>query len=159
MKKKNSIFFVFFVFFAGFWPATAQNQEGSAAIAESIRADGEGPLLRDGPDCVLRLTKEGGMEKKAAAKLCKSFAEIQAKTSRRVANEAADATKASRPLLVYGRYGYGGGYYGGYYGRSYGYSRPVVVRSAPVRRPAPERRAAPPREPAPPRPASSNRGR
>lgn len=65
---------------------------------------------------------------KDTRKFCLNLVKIEAERGKKVANEAADAAKAARPVVVnpYG-YGYGYGYgsgYGGYYGGYYGSYRP-----------------------------------
>lgn len=130
-------------------PAVAQ-QEGSVAIAKAIRP-AEEKTFSDFATCVANLKKEG-MEVGAAAKACNKIASIVAKTTTRLANEAADATKASRPMVV-SPYGYES-YYGrsGWYGGSYGYGgRRIIMRRQQL---PPSRRPLPPRQPPPPHPAT-----
>lgn len=136
--------FVFLALFAGLLSALAQEQSGSVAIAEHIRPAVD-TTLTDFTACVEKL-KNVGVETKEAVASCKDVTKIASKTTTRIANEAADATKASRPIMLYNRYGYGG--YGSYGYGSYGYQRPVAVRQPP-----PVREPAPPRQPPPVRPA------
>jgi hypothetical protein len=122
---KKAMFLALFVILALVAPLGAQ-QEGSVAIAGEITPSAEN-IVPDGVTCLADAAKVLAPEK--AAKYCENLAKLTAKTSTRVANEAADATKASRPLVITSGYGYGGGY-----SRSYSYRRPVVVYSAPQRR-------------------------
>ncbi|MEK7200834.1 MAG: hypothetical protein AAB672_01750 [Patescibacteria group bacterium] len=131
-------------------PAVAQ-QEGSVAIASAIRP-AEEKTFSDFATCVANLKKEG-MKVEAAAKACDKIASTVAKTTTRIANEAADATKASRPVVV-SPYGYGyDSYYRSGYG-SYGYNsgrRAIMHRqqTPPSRRPLPPHQS--PSRPATPR--------
>jgi len=143
---KVRLFSVILALFLVILTATAQTgeQAGSVAIATTIRpAVGSESELDEYAECVGKM-KVAGASYKEASKDCKDYRKVLAKESTRIANEAADATKASRPQVYggYGRYGYG---YGGYgYSRSY-YSRPVIVRQAAPQRHVPQRRAAPDR--------------
>ena len=126
------------------------SQAGSVAIAESIRVEGVNEL-DEFAKCVSAL-KTAGASYKEAAKDCKDYRKVLAKESTRIANEAADATKASRPfVVVYDLYGYSGG------------SRRVVVVSQmssreEIHRPrAQARREAQPRPDPRPRPAAKPR--
>lgn len=113
-------------------------QEGSVAIAESIRPQGESATLSNYTKCVADLAQIG-LKPEKAAEFCEKRASREEKASAKIANEAADATKASRPMVVVPRYGYG---YGGGYS-SYGYGvgfqiqtqRRGYYRSAPRRQP------------------------
>ncbi|MEK7669521.1 MAG: hypothetical protein AAB350_02975 [Patescibacteria group bacterium] len=113
-------------------------QAGSVAIAGNIRSEEEKSELDEFAECVSKM-KIAGASYKEASKDCREYRKVLAKESTRIANEAADATKASRPMVYngYGNYGY----------RSYGYSYPrrtVVVRPAAPPRPAPPQRQTPP---------------
>jgi hypothetical protein len=109
------------------------------AIAGTI-VPASGATVSDFTTCVSSL-KETGVKVEEAVKACTKVASLAVKAATRLANEAADATKASRPLIVgYGRYGYSD-----YYRSSYGYSRSMVRRTI-VRR-APPARHAPVRSP------------
>lgn len=78
-------------------PVYQIRQEGSVAIAQSARA------TVDPIDC-LKTAKEvlGSADK--AATYCQKIFDREAKRSEKVANEAADATKSSRPLVMLPRY-------------------------------------------------------
>lgn len=97
-------------------PAVAQNQEGSVEISKSIVPSSE-TKVSDFTSCVEQLVKVGIASKDATGS-CLKASKIASKTATRVANEAADATKASRPMLVTPPYGYGYGYRD-YYGYRY----------------------------------------
>ena len=143
----------FLAFFLVFVPLWAQDQDGSVAIANAIRPLEHGDAtLPNFTGCVADLVAVQ-VASKDAVKACTKVTKEIGNTSRRIANEAADATKASRPVLVYSRYGYG------YYGRSY-YSRPYYSRPrpAPTYHSAPERPVAPERHATPQCP-SSQRGK
>ncbi len=105
-------------------PLSAQNQSGSEAIAESVRPGYGDANMVNFTRCVVDL-KNTGTRDKDARKACAKQSERMLEASKRIANEAADATKASRPLLVYSRYGRYGSYYGGrgYYGGGYYHRR------------------------------------
>lgn len=132
---KVTILTVFSLFCLAFCPLWAQSQEGSVAIASAIRPEKD-TVVADFTTCVTAM-KVAGATFKEAAKSCKEIAKVATNVTTRLANEAADATKASRPMVVMGGYGYRNyGYGTSYgYGRSYNYSRPTVVR----RRPPPPR--------------------
>ncbi len=91
------------VFFWGFAPLKAQ-QEGSTEIAK--KAEVSDTLPGGGLECLERAGKIlTGDKGERAAKFCLDLAKIEADRSKRVANEAADATKASRPqVILEGRY-------------------------------------------------------
>lgn len=101
-------------------PLMAQNQEGSVAIAANIRPENEDKTLSIFSKCVVDLTQTG-LTAKDAVKACKEASEIEASKSKKIANEAADATKASRPVVITHGYGYSYGVY--YNNRSRNYSR------------------------------------
>src|SRR3989339_1726095 len=114
-------------------PASCQSQAGSVAIAAAIRPaqspvytelEGEqsgsviisaNTELDEYAQCVANM-KASGASYKEGAKDCKDYRKVLAKESTRIANEAADATKASRPMIISG--------YGRGYSSSYGYSYP-----------------------------------
>lgn len=100
-----TIFFkVLITLFVGGLTLSAQ-QEGSVSIASAIRSEQDmATTTQNFTNCVSRLV-EVGLPVKDAAKECKDVAKIVAETTKRVANEAADATKASRPLVVMSPYG------------------------------------------------------
>lgn len=129
MKYKG--FLAFFAFLALFVASLEAQQEGSVAIAQSVRAENEDSTLSGFTKCVADL-KESGVKDKAAIKACTKMANIIAHTTTRVANEAADATKSSRPLFVNNGWG-----------PSYGYPVPVVQRTV-IRRHVAVRRSSPP---------------
>lgn len=122
----------FTLFFLGLSSLEAQQQLGSVAIAGAITPSMETATVSEFTGCVEKLTAAKVVGKEAV-KACTKIAEIAAKTTTRLANEAADATKASRPIIMMGR-GYGNYRTGGGYSSSY--RRPVVKRSPPPRRPA-----------------------
>lgn len=144
---KVRFFIAILALFLGLLPMTAQtgSQEGSVAIAAAIRPATAVAELDEFAECVAK-NKGNGASYKEAAKDCKEYRKILAKESTRIANEAADATKASRPMILgYGRdYGYGYGY-GNYGYRNYGRRTIIVRHAAPPRPPVPPRPAAPPR--------------
>lgn len=94
-------------------PLAAQTQEGSVEIAKSIPS-GDDASVADFTTCVERLNKSGASADKAID-ACTKIASIVAKRATKIANEAADATKASRPVVVADPY-WGGSRYG-YSGR------------------------------------------
>ena len=102
-------FVVTALFFLGGLNLQAQ-QEGSVAIASAIRMEGD-TTTQDLVNCVRGLVQTGVLAKDARGD-CKEVLKDRNKTSAKIANEAADATKASRPVVVvgspYGRY-YSGG--------------------------------------------------
>lgn len=103
------------VLLGGDLPVAAQSQEGSISIASQIRPANEN-RLSEFAECVITLTKVG-FRAEESAKQCREVVKIVAAEAMKIANEAADATKASRPVVIVGSpYGYRG-YYG--YGRSY----------------------------------------
>lgn len=114
--KLFTMIFVSFALLLGGLPLEAQNQSGSEAIADQIRPANEN-RMSEFTECVVTLTTKASFKAEEAAKQCKEIAKIAAAEAMKIANEAADATKASRPLVV-SPYGYG--YRGYYYGRSYG---------------------------------------
>jgi hypothetical protein len=100
-------------------PVSAQSQEGSVAIAASIRNQGDDATLGGYAACVAKLKQAGASVKEANAE-CQKAMRIMSDASKRIANEAADATKASRQVCCgYGyrrssnRYAGYDGYYGG----------------------------------------------
>ena len=140
----------FLVLFLVIVPLWAQDQGGSVAIAESVFPSTEN-TVGNFTDCVEKLMGLDVPSPKAI-NACNGASKIAAKEKIRGWNNAADATKASRPVVIVSRYG---GYGGGYYGRSY-YSRPYYSqpRSAPAHRPTSERRSAPKRQATPECPAT-----
>lgn len=126
------IFFSMVILVGGALTLLAQ-QEGAVAIASAIRSEPD-TTTQNFTDCVGKLV-EAGLPAKDASRECKEVTKIVAKTTMRVANEAADATKASRPVVVnpYGGYGYAVGY-------RYRYSGRGVVREPRYRRPQWRRR-------------------
>ncbi|KKP80068.1 MAG: hypothetical protein UR80_C0039G0007 [Parcubacteria group bacterium GW2011_GWB1_35_5] len=149
------LFVAFFVSFLAA-PLGAQ-QDGAVAISNNIRGIDGGITMLDFTGCVSSL-KGAGMKVEVAAKKCMGFVKNTNHTSVRIANNAADATKASRPVVVSG-YGYG-------YGYNYNRTSVVVVpstsssvqsRPVMVYRPTSERPPMPPRPVTPQRP-SSQRG-
>ncbi len=92
-------------------------QAGSVAIAEHISSN----LVLDSVKCLERATNNNiraGEKNPAekASKFCQTSVNAEVKRSTGVANEAADATKASAPrgVVLPGGIGLGwGGYYGG----------------------------------------------
>ncbi len=131
------------VFFWGFTPLKAQ-QEGSVEIAKSVTTT---PVLVDGPvNCLETAAKV--LPAKDAAKFCLDAAKIEADRAKRVANEAADATKASRPQVIspyggysrYGGWGYNRGFIGGGVVISGGRTRTRVIRERVVRDRQPRQR-------------------
>jgi hypothetical protein len=112
----------YFLFFA--LPLVGQ-QEGSVAIAGKIPAPAS---MNDFTGCVAQLA-ERGIKADAAAKNCHAAMKTMADATKKVANEAADATKASRPRIIWGGYGYGYGRY--YYSGGYYYRRPMVYHRRP----------------------------
>jgi len=144
---KWSIFLVVLALLLGFSPAVAQDQAGAVAIAATIRSkSGEVMELGSFTDCVAKMMSVGASYKEAA-KDCREYRKVLADESKKIANEAADATKASRPVVVdgWGRNGYGYGY------RSYGYNNSYPRRTVVVRQVAPRRSAPPQRQASPPR--------
>lgn len=141
----KTTFFTLF-FFLGLSSLEAQEQPGSVAIAGAIAPSMKTAMVSEFTGCVEKLvvTKVEGKE---AIKACKDIAKIVANTTTRLANEAADATKASRPMIINNGWGNGGGYYGGYSNYQTGsyYRRPVIRRSPPQRRETPTRRPTPSR--------------
>jgi hypothetical protein len=103
--KKSLVFALFLVVFGAFVSAHAQ-QAGSVAIASHIDSSGD-KIIPDYTKCVSDL-KGLGAKIEDAMKNCKETAKIASHTITRVANEAADATKSSRPVVVNSGYGYGG---------------------------------------------------
>jgi hypothetical protein len=104
MTRFTCFFFVFVLL--GAIPLAAQNQEGSVAIASAIEPASQ-DVVGDFTGCVKELAPTVGA--KEALKACKDALKLAVKAATRVANEAADATKASRPILV-NPWGYRGGY-------------------------------------------------
>lgn len=80
-------------------PVYTVSQEGSVAIAQSAR------VTVDPVDCLERAVKVLGSPDKGAA-YCQKISDREAKRSEKVANEAADATKSSRPLIMVPRWGW-----------------------------------------------------
>ncbi len=77
------------------------SQEGSVAIANKISMD---PTpLTSFSDCVADLVATN-LKPKEAVSACKDAAKIAADLEKRKANEAADATKSSRPFILIPRY-------------------------------------------------------
>jgi hypothetical protein len=115
--------------------AFGQSQDGSVAIAESIRAKDDDSTMGGYAACVVKL-KQAGTADKEARKDCREAMKIMAHTSTRIANEAADATKASRQVCCgYGYGGYGGGWGGGYSRTYWGSASHDNYPSAPVQSP------------------------
>lgn len=115
-----AFFFIFVLFGVSL---KAQTQNGSVAIAEAIEPASQ-DVVGNFTGCVKELAPTVGA--KEALKACKEVSKVATDAAKRVANEAADATKASRPLVVFGdRYGR---YNRGFYRRSVVYRRPVVRR-------------------------------
>lgn len=124
-------------------PAVAQ-QEGSVAIASAIRP----PTDTAFQECVITLVERAKVTSKEAIAACNKNGDRLAKTTTRLANEAADATKASRPMVVspYG-YGYDSYYRSGYESYGYGSGGRAIMR----RRQTPPSRQPPPLRPSQPR--------
>jgi hypothetical protein len=119
--KTLFLFFTIF-FFVGLLSLEAQDQAGSVAIADAIVPSAEN-VVGDFTDCVKELAGTA-VPTKDAIKACKEVSKLAVRATTRVANEAADATKASRPMIVDG---WGGNYgYSGYGYRYRSYRRPVV---------------------------------
>lgn len=137
----KTIFFWLAVFFALGFNLSAQ-QEGSVEIAKAIRPNEE-INLSSFSGCVERLNAVG-LSPKESAKECKEAAKLVVKNSTRIANEAADATKASRPVVVSNCCGWGGGW-----GNTVVYT-PYYRYNSPPRTPPPPRTVQP-RTPPPPR--------
>lgn len=74
-------------------PVYQIQQNGSVAIAQSAR------VTVDPVDC-LKTAKEALGSADKAATYCQKLFDREAKRSEKVANEAADATKSSRPLIM-----------------------------------------------------------
>jgi len=119
------------------------DQAGAVAVAAVIRSENAKSELDEFAECVSKM-RDSGASYKEASKDCREYRKVLAKESTRIANEAADATKASRPVVMSPYYGYSGYGYGY---RTYYPRRTVVVRPAAPPRPAPA-----PRPAAPPRP-------
>lgn len=96
------------IFFLGLSSLEAQSQSGSEAIAKAIVSSAE-DTVGNFADCVEKLVRLTTTTEKAIS-ACKDVSKIASHTATRVANEAADATKASRPIMVADYGGYGGGY-------------------------------------------------
>ncbi|MEK7642767.1 MAG: hypothetical protein AAB392_03145 [Patescibacteria group bacterium] len=109
-------------------PVLAQSQEGSVEIAKSAAPT---DILTDGVvGCFSTVSEKLSAEK--AAEFCLKAAKIEAERAKKIANEAADATKASRPMVVAPYSGYGGYGYGY---RSYSYGNRYTSRRSTYRRP------------------------
>lgn len=94
-----------FVFFLTL--SFGQSQDGAVAISKAIVPASE-TIVNDFSTCVEKLVGLKISSKEALAS-CKEATKVAANVATRVANEAADATKASRPIVVTSSYGYGYG--------------------------------------------------
>ncbi len=121
-------FVAILVLFLGvFTPTEAQDQSGSVEIAKSAAPT---DILTNGAvECFTTVSQKLSAEK--ATEFCLKAAKLEARRGEKIANEAADATKASRPLIILSdRFSYGRS---GYYGRS-GFGVGVGVRIGSNRR-------------------------
>lgn len=112
MKSLFPFFLIFVVVL------TAQNQEGSVAIAEQIKPASE-EVVDNFTQCVVKLTATG-LKPDAAVEACTKVAKVQAKMVSDVSDDASGAAKASRPVVLAQPCSYGRRC-GGYYSRGYSY--------------------------------------
>lgn len=113
-------------FFLGLSSLEAQQQAGSVEIAKSATPT---DLITSGAvDCFSTVSAKMAPEK--AADFCLKVARIETDRGKRIANEAADATKASRPMVIAtGRYGSGWSGSYGYRGGGWSGGRRIIIAS------------------------------